>query len=88
MSLLNPNLQNVQETNKTKEDRIKELVKSIREIQSSIEPYRESLKDLKKNYVQNGWLTKEELRLLLKAMRLLDEEIDIDEFVDAYRRLL
>jgi uncharacterized protein (UPF0335 family) len=70
---------------KSKEERMKDLVKSVAALENAIEPFKEQLKDIKKNYVSNGWLSKKEMKTLLKAYRLVkDEEIDIDELQKVY----
>lgn len=73
---------------KSKEERMKDLVKSVAALENAIEPFKEQLKDIKKNYVSNGWLSKKEMKTLLKAYRLVkDEEIDIDELQKVYNEI-
>ena len=49
-----------------------------------MEPYKEHKRDLRKNYVQNGWLTKDELRQAVRAYRMLKNGDNIDQFADYY----
>ena len=86
MSLLQPN-ENVKEDKKTKEERIRDLVKSIRLIEESVTPFKEQLKDLKNNYVQNGWISKDELHLILKSLSILKEDIDLDKLTDMIKKI-
>ena len=44
-----------------KEEKIVDYIKSIKELEETMEPFKEQKRDLKKNYVENGWLTKEEI---------------------------
>ena len=57
-----------------KENRITDYVKSLAAIEEAMEPYKEQKRALKANYVENGWLEKEEQ--LLVAI-LLDLKIKI-----------
>ena len=52
-----------------------------------MEPYKEQKRDLKSEYVEKKWLTKEDISLSVKAMRLLKEDVDIGELVDLYNSL-
>lgn len=72
---------------KTKEDRIQDLVKSIAAIEQAIEPFREQLKDLKKSYVTNNWLSKEEMKAAIKAYRLVKSDTDFDELEQMYKKV-
>ena len=72
----------------SKEERIKQLVQSIRAIDQAIEPFRDQKRDIKKNYVENGWLDKTELKLLLKAYTFAKNgDFDLDKFVDMYKKV-
>jgi len=73
---------------KSKEERMKDLVKSIAALENAIEPFKEQMRDIKKNYVSNGWLSKKEMKTLLKAYRLVkDDELDIDELQKVYNEI-
>lgn len=64
---------------KTKDDRIKDFIKSVAAINEEMKVYREQLKDLKKSYVDNVYLTKEEIKLAMQAYRLVKSKVDIDQ---------
>jgi chromosome segregation ATPase len=83
----NGTIENVKEEVKSKEERMKDLVKSITAIEESIQPYKDQLKDLKKEYVENQWLEKEEIRLVVKALRLVKDETDMDKLLEVYENL-
>jgi Xaa-Pro aminopeptidase len=83
----NGTVENREVTVKSKEERIKDLVKSITAIEESIQPYKDQLKDLKKEYVENDWLEKEDIRLVVKALRLVKDETDFEKLHEVYENL-
>ena len=68
-------------TENDKEKYFENYVKSLATIDVAIEPLKEQRKSLKQNYLENGWLTKEEEKVCKKAYRLLKGKVDIDELV-------
>jgi hypothetical protein len=50
-------------------------------------PYREQRKDLRKSYVENSWLEKEDIKLAVRAYRLMKQDVDFDELRQAYRTI-
>ena len=83
----NGTVESVEVEVKTKEQRIKELVKALNAYEEEMQPLKDGLKDLKKNYVENGWLDKEEIRLTIKAMRLVKDETDFEALQKVYENL-
>lgn len=73
--------------NKTKEERVRDFVKSLSAIEQAIEPFKEQLRDLKKNYVSNKWLDKKDLKLALKAYRLVKDDTDIGELESMFKKV-
>jgi len=73
--------------NKTKEERVRDFVKSLAAIEQAIEPFKEQLRDLKKNYVSNKWLDKKDLKLALKAYRLIKDDTDIGELESMFNKV-
>ena len=71
----------------TKEQYMVEFIKALQAIEEEMEPYKEHKRDLRKNYVQNGWLSKEELRQAVRAYRMLRSGDDIDEFKSYFDQL-
>ena len=47
----------------TKAKHIGEFAKSLVAIEECIQPFKDQLKDLKGNYVQNGWLSKQDISM-------------------------
>jgi len=80
-------VENVEEEVKSKEERMREFVKSLNAIEECIEPYKEQRKDLKKEYVENGWLDKKDMKLLIKALRLVKDDTDVEELLEVYENL-
>lgn len=70
--------------NKTKQERVVDYIKSISTIDDCIRPYLEQKKELRKEYVDNKWLTKEDLKYIMKAYRLLKDNTDMTELDKVY----
>lgn len=69
---------------KSKEEHIADYIESLVAIEEAMEPYKEQKRDLKKEYLQKEWLTKEDISLSVRALRLLKDDIDIPQLMDAY----
>jgi len=67
-----------------KENRITDYIKSLASIEDSMEPYKEQKRALKGNYVENGWLSKEEIGMAVKAYRMVKGDIDVEQLMDFY----
>ena len=71
----------------SKEEHIINYVKSLAAIEDHMEPFKEHRRDLRKSYSENGWLTKDEIRVAVKAYRLVRGEIDIDALKNVYKQI-
>jgi len=71
----------------TTEEYVVEFIKAFKAVEDEMEPYKEHKRDIRKNYVQNGWLTKDELRQAVRAYRMLAKGDDINQFTDYYDKL-
>lgn len=71
----------------TKEDYIVNYIKSLATLEEAMLPYREQRKELRKSYVDNGWLEKEDIKLAVRAYRLMKQDVDFDELRQAYRTI-
>jgi hypothetical protein len=80
-------VENVEADEKTKEERIIEFIKALVAVEESMKPFKEHKKDLRESYVSNGWLTKEEVKMSIKALRLLKDETDLEQLTDFYKAL-
>ena len=68
----------------TKEERIVDYIKSVAAIDEALEPFKEQKKALKTNYVENGWLDKEEIKMAMKAYKMIKDDVDLDQLMDFY----
>jgi len=71
----------------TKEDYIVNYIKSLATIEEAMVPYRDQRKDLRKSYVDNGWLEKEDIKVAIRAYRLMKQDVDFDELRATYRTI-
>ena len=72
--------------NKTN-DYLIEYFKAFKAVELEMEPYKEHKRDLKKNYIENGWLTKQEISQGLRAYRMLKKGENIEDFSDIFEKL-
>ena len=68
----------------TTKQHITGYIKALAAIEEEMEPYKEHKRDLRNNYVKNGWLTKDEMRQAVRAYRMMKKGDNIDEFNDFY----
>ena len=75
-------LQVVQEDNtenqKSKEEYIVNYLKSMIALEEAMEPFKEQKKELRIEYIENGWLSKEEIWSAIKAFRMYQKSADLD----------
>tara|TARA_B100001094_G_C18134365_1_gene774160 strand:+ start:1201 stop:1449 length:249 start_codon:yes stop_codon:yes gene_type:complete len=71
----------------TKEDYVVEYIKALQAVEEEMEPFKEHKRDLRNNYAQNGWLTKEEMRQAVRAYRMLKKGDDINQFSEYFNKL-
>ena len=67
-----------------KELMIVEYIKSIKALEDAMEPFKEQRRELRKEYQDNGWRTREEIRVAIKAYRLMRSGDDLDDLYDMY----
>ncbi len=63
---------------------IVEYVRSLKEIEDAMEPYKEHRRELRNDYRRQGWLTREEMSVAVKAYRLMRGEVDLDALYETY----
>ena len=68
----------------TKEERAINYLKSMIAIEQAMEPYKEQKKELRKEYMENGWLTRQDLWSVVKAFRLYEQDADMDDLNDMF----
>ena len=89
MSAKNSMLREVKDTEtmteeKQKENHVINYIKSLIALEKAIEPFKEQKKDLRKEYMENGWLTRGEIWATVKAYRLYEGDADIDDLNDMF----
>ena len=89
MSAKNSMLREVKDTETMTEEAQKEnhvinYIKSLIALEKAIEPFKEQKKDLRKEYMENGWLTRGEIWATVKAYRLYEGDADIDDLNDMF----
>ena len=77
-----------QEVTMSKEDNIASYIRQLASIEACIEPFKEQAKELRKDYVEKGWLTKEDIKTAVKAYRLSKSKVTIDELVQSHNALV
>ena len=70
-----------------KDQLVKNYIRSIAEIDAAMEPYKEQRKDLRKEYIDNEWLTKDEIKAAMRAYSLIKQQMDFDELERMYNRM-
>ena len=76
----------IEETD-VKENKITDYIKSLAAIEEAMEPLKEQKRSLKTNYIENGWLEKEEISMAVKAYRLMKSDTDMEQLLDFYERV-
>jgi hypothetical protein len=72
----------------SREEHIANYVRNLAAIEEAIAPFKEQMKDLRKEYIENTWLTKEDIKMAVKAYRLSKAKINIDELVESHNTLV
>ena len=75
-------------TTNDRNEKMIEYIKVLKSIEDAMEPFQESRKELRKDFISQGWLTKEEISNITKAYRMLKKKENIDELVSAYDALM
>jgi hypothetical protein len=71
----------------TEEEHLSNYVKEFAAIEDAMEPYKEQRRDLRESYDENGWLSKEAMRLAVKAYRLVKSDTDMEQLTEYFNRL-
>ena len=72
----------------TKAKHITEYIKSLSAIEDCIRPYQDQRRDLARNYGDNKWLSKQEIRMAKKAYRLMKDDVDFERLGAFYDRVM
>ena len=66
------------ENEESKEHYVVNYLKSMIALEEAMEPYKEQKKELRSEYIENGWLSKEEIWSAIKAFRMYQKSADLD----------
>ena len=66
---------------------VKQYIRSLREIEDAMEPFKEQKRELRTEYREQGWLNTDEIRAAVKAYRLFKGKVNIDDVYDNYKML-
>ena len=72
----------------SREEHIANYVRNVATIEEAIQPFKDQMKDLRKEYVDNAWLTKEDIKMAVKAYRLSRAKVSMDELVESHNTLV
>jgi hypothetical protein len=72
---------------KTTEEHMADYLESMKSLEEAMEPFKDQKRDLKANYVENGWLTKGEISLAVKAYRIAKDDTDMSQLIDMVEAL-
>ena len=64
-----------------------EYIRSLKAIEEAMEPYKEQKRELRKEYKEQNWLSKEEISMAVKAYRMMKSEVDMDQFTKVYNSI-
>ena len=78
------NEKNEENEEATKEQYVVNYLKSMLAIEQAMEPFKEQKKELRKEYIDNGWLTRQDIWSAVKALRLYEQEADMDDLNDMF----
>ena len=74
-------------TDTEKQEKMIEYIRNLKAIEDAMEPYKESKRELRKDFRSNGWLSRDEISTITRAHRMLRKNESIDELVTAYESL-
>ena len=64
-----------------------EYIRNLNTIEQAMEPYKEQKRELRKEYKEQNWLSKEEISLAVKAYRMMKSEVDMDQLTKVYNSI-
>ena len=68
----------------SKEEHVKNYLKDMVATEEAMEPFKEHKRDIRKSYIDEGYLTKEEIWAAVRAYRMIKGEKDMDALIEAY----
>ena len=71
-----------------KQEKMLDYVRSLNALEEAMEPYKEQKRELRKDFKDQGWLTRDEISMTTKAYRMMKtKNFDIDEFTKIFDTL-
>jgi len=64
-----------------------EYIRNLNTIEQAMEPYKEQKRELRKEYKEQNWLSKEEISMAVKAYRMMKSEVDMDQLTKVYNSI-
>ena len=71
----------------SKEEHVKNFIKSFAAVEEAMEPFKDQKRDLRTSYDENKWLSKEEMRIAVKAYRLMKTGTDFEQLTEYFKKL-
>jgi len=68
----------------SKDQYVIEYLKSLIALEEAMEPYKEQKRELRGEYIENNWLTKDDIWAAVKAFRLYKATADMDDLNDMF----
>jgi len=69
---------------KTKENYVINYLKSIVTLEAAMEPYKEQKKDLRKEFIDNKWLSRDEMWAAVRALRFYQKDANMNSLQQMY----
>jgi hypothetical protein len=76
-------------SSKTEKERyVLEYIRSLHAIEEAMEPFKEQRRELRKEFRDSDWLNTDEIRVAVKAYRLMRGKVNIDDLYVTYKLIL
>lgn len=70
-----------------KKEHVKNLIASLRTLEAQMEPYKEQKRELRKSYVENGWLSRDDVSSAIKAYRMIEKGQNFESLEEMFELL-
>jgi phosphatidate phosphatase APP1 len=74
----------VEQVRDERTEKMIEYIRNLNTIEEAMEPYKEQKRELRKEYKEQEWLSKEEISMAVKAYRMMKSEVDVEQLVKVY----
>jgi len=68
----------------SKDEYVINYLKGLVALEEAMEPYKEQKRELRAEYIENNWLTKDDIWAAVKAFRLYKATADMDDLNDMF----